>query len=104
MRVEGRLLPTHTAACNAATAQDAPPTHLPPARLLEHAGMSLHEVCFLTSRLAAFGERLAAVDLHALAQGQVRCRMPVVLRDSCDITPWLRELPLSLALSVFVWS
>ena len=64
----------------------------------------IHEVCFLTSRLAAFGERLAAVDLHALAQGQVRCRMPVVLRDSCDITPWLRELPLSLALSVFVWS
>ena len=73
LRVEGRILPTYTAVCALRDAADdattdaavsvTPQSSTAACRVLTHAGMSIHEVCFMCSRLAEFGQQIAEADM-----------------------------------------
>jgi hypothetical protein len=94
LRVEGRILPTYNAVCalrdiadDVATDADVSPQSSTEAcRLLTHAGMSIHEVCFMCSRLAEFGQYIAAADMLRQA-GSASPEAQETVRSTRSLSP-----------------
>lgn len=108
LRVEGRILPTYNAVCALRDAADdaatdgvvSPQSSTATCRVLTHAGMSIHEVCFMCSRLAEFGRHIAAADMlrkAGSASPEAQETVRFLSRRRCCCTSFIAPSPAVLS-------